>query len=1054
MSDHDVPWPEIKQLFLEAVAMPPADRARFLSERCAGRPELLREIESLLASESSTPTFVDQPQEALGLAVSEAAKQATLDQAAGHPATIGGCRILSLIGKGGFGFVYLAEQASPRRRVAVKVLRPDVVTPSALRRLELEAEIMARLQHPGIAQVIEAGLEAGPNARPYFVMEYIEGSPISEYVASRRPSVHDRVRLFIDVCDAVQHAHANGVIHRDLKPVNILVTKDGRPKVLDFGVARALDPDARNATLATSVGQVIGTIVYMSPEQARGEPADIGSDAYSLGVVLFELLTGKTPIGIEGRPLVEALRMVCDSAPSRLASLDRSLRGDLELIVAKALEKDPARRYHSAAALADDLRRFLRDEPIEARPPSAVYHLRKMAARNRLGFGAVAVAIVLFVLSSISIAVMALRLRDQRDAATTASTSREQVIRLFTTAISSVGFDPALKGVGGADARISEVLSTLDKEMQSSSVSPDVRFELSRAIGESFGAIGDYRSADRLLTQATELPLPPEQVASAQKALAKVLRTVSIDLERARHLADEAAGRLAPAGKPLTADGASALVEQILVRLEQRQAKDAVELLGDFDRRVGALKGDRGEAPAFLAALRGEVLHTSTTPDYEGAIRQYRTSLEALAGARSDSDPFVRTVRGNLANALYCVGRNDEAVAMYEALVQDASRRYGENNLTVATMMNNLAAAYVMDERWDDAERVSQEAIRIYVAHRGEDDLSVAITRNTLGYALLHKNSNEGTDELLRRAVAVLEGARAGTGEFGPTGWMTLTALSNLGEACQRLQKWEQAEEAYRRQHEGWVKLGATKDQRYRTSLAKWASMRMKQKKWDETTAALARQAYDLFAQHQPGDLDSQAWNLGRALIYSGQFLSAVAFWQSHLSRPDAPAWGNIYLAEALLACGDSSAAETALRQFGDPETSNPGYLGLIYLAADRPDKAAPLLARGLADTPPGMRPFEKARFRVALGQCLLLRGSLEDAKPQILRGLYVLHRDLGDTPFTREAESIRAWLQLSLGEEPVDLIDLGEGRRLEEESLFGRPVPAATRAVEPDRPR
>ena len=272
------------------------------------------------------------------------------------------------------------------------MLRPGHTTPAELRRLEREAEIMARLRHPGIAHVLEAGVE---RSGPYFMMEYVEGEPITRFARRRELPVEDRLRLFLLVCDAVQHAHAMGVIHRDLKPANILVTDAGAPKVLDFGVARAVDPEARPGTLATSYGQLVGTLAYMSPEQAGGNSAaiDTRADVYALGGILFELLAGMAPLHVHARPLHEALRVIQFEPAPRLGAHVREFRGDLETIVAKALEKDPARRYASVSELAGDIRRHLDHLPIHAHPPSTLYEVARFTRRHRSLVAAVAVAL-------------------------------------------------------------------------------------------------------------------------------------------------------------------------------------------------------------------------------------------------------------------------------------------------------------------------------------------------------------------------------------------------------------------------------------------------------------------------------------------------------------------------------------------------------------------------------------------------------------------------------------------------------------------------------------
>ncbi len=300
------------------------------------------------------------------------------------PLAIGAYRILSKLGEGGMGAVYLAEQQHPHRTVALKVIKAGLAGPDVLVRFDREAELLGRLQHPGIAQIYEAGTaNTASGAQPFFAMEFIQGEPLRRFATSRQLSTRERLELLAKVCDGVHHAHQRGIIHRDLKPANILVDTSGQPKILDFGLARVTESDLR-ATRQTDLGQLLGTLAYMSPEQVAGDShgIDIRSDVYALGVILYELLAGKLPGDLDKKALHEAIRTIREDEPESLSSVDRTYRGDVEAIVAKALEKDRERRYASAADLGADLRRHLHYEPIIARPPSVPYQLQKFARRH------------------------------------------------------------------------------------------------------------------------------------------------------------------------------------------------------------------------------------------------------------------------------------------------------------------------------------------------------------------------------------------------------------------------------------------------------------------------------------------------------------------------------------------------------------------------------------------------------------------------------------------------------------------------------------------------
>lgn len=424
-----------KSLFGLASEVVPEDRSAWL-EQSESDAEVRSAVMHLLANADDSHQLVDSEIAGGGGARVLAAQIATFPSeahASSTPERIGKYRIVRAIGRGGMGVVYQAEQDHPRRTVALKILPSSYINTQRLSRFRREADLLGRLQHPGIAQIYEAGVadvktDAGVTVeQPYFAMELVQGKLLDDYARDEQLSLRDRLTLFAKVCDAVHHAHDRGVLHRDLKPANIMVEEtdegsaDGgvkriQPKVLDFGVSRATSADVHTLTLQTNVGQLVGTLPYMSPEQVAGKPEllDNRSDVYSLGVVLFELLSDRLPHDLKNVPIPEAVRIIQDDDPTRLSSINRELRGDIETIVAKALEKDKERRYQSAAELGADLRRFLTDEPLLARPASTFYQLRKFARRNRglmTGLGATFVALAV---GLVGVTWLALREADAR----------------------------------------------------------------------------------------------------------------------------------------------------------------------------------------------------------------------------------------------------------------------------------------------------------------------------------------------------------------------------------------------------------------------------------------------------------------------------------------------------------------------------------------------------------------------------------------------------------------------------------------------------------------
>ncbi|HEY3243126.1 MAG TPA: serine/threonine-protein kinase, partial [Phycisphaerae bacterium] len=466
-----------KQLFADLCERPPHERRARLRAACGDDAELQAQVESLLQIDTQRPDFLSAPAFS-GTRLREVAEQSSQDvqNACVLPAlSIRGFRLLRVIGEGGMGVVYEAEQEHPRRTVALKIIRPGLMSHRILRRFQQEADILGQLQHPGIAQIYEAGMaeiegsgfrvqgsDTSADARvPFFAMEFVRGQPLIDYATQHELGTRQRLELIAKVCDAVQHAHQHSVIHRDLKPANILVVDDSEPltpvggdtralkactsrpafaggilssptpigsdvaaratprprgrgseciiesaipKILDFGVARLTDSDVQVTTVQTDVGQLIGTIPYMSPEQIVGDPqqVDARADIYALGVILYELLSGRLPLDVRHRSIPEAARMIREEEPSRLSSINAMFRGDIETIVAKALEKEPQRRYASASELGADIRRYLADQPIAARPASTLYQLRKFAKRNRALVGGVASTLLVLMAGAVA----------------------------------------------------------------------------------------------------------------------------------------------------------------------------------------------------------------------------------------------------------------------------------------------------------------------------------------------------------------------------------------------------------------------------------------------------------------------------------------------------------------------------------------------------------------------------------------------------------------------------------------------------------------------------
>ena len=426
----------VRELFLAARGLDRDERTAFLQRVTAGDTALLQEVRDLLEADEVDASFLESP--ALGHGFREQAVESIVTTHEEQQLDrIGPYRVEELIGEGGFARVYSAQQEAPvRRRVAIKLLKPGVATQQVIRRFEAERQHLASMDHPAIAHIFDAG--STEDGRPFFVMEFIDGQPIAKFCTEHKLDHRARVQLVRRVCEAVQHAHSKGVIHRDLKPSNILVgnnPSDPHIKIIDFGIAKVISESAPDPAMHTRTGQIVGTLPYASPEQLTHptQPIDTRCDVYALGAVLYELLTGKLPHDVCKDSIPEAARRITHETPASLGSIDTTLRGDLETIVAKALSHAPDERYQSASELAADLGRFLRGDAVLARPPSLSYQLRKLALRHR-GASAGVITTFLVVIAAFVWVVSAER-RAQREY----ESARETAHLLLSTAIDDLG---------------------------------------------------------------------------------------------------------------------------------------------------------------------------------------------------------------------------------------------------------------------------------------------------------------------------------------------------------------------------------------------------------------------------------------------------------------------------------------------------------------------------------------------------------------------------------------------------------------------------------------
>ena len=676
---------------------------------------------------------------------------------ASAPKSIGDYRLVKKLGEGGMGQVWLAEQTAPvRREVALKLIRAGMFDDALLQRFQSERQSLAIMDHPTIAKIFDAGTT--PDGQPYFVMEYVPGLPITEYCDQKRLRVAERLELFIKVCEGVQHAHQKAIIHRDLKPANILVVDvDGKPapRIIDFGLAKAITPQLAGETMFTQVGAFVGTPGYMSPEQTDSgvQDVDTRTDVYSLGVVLYVLLTGSLPFDAKQwkkQPLHEVLRHLREDDPPRpsakigiekessganaesrgvqpkqLASL---LHGDLDWITMKALEKERARRYGTPSELAGEITRYLRHEPVAARPASQGYRLQKYVRRHRVGVVVVVGLLLLLAGFAVAQEVQLHRVIEERDR-TARERDRANRITEFMTSMFKVS-DPGEARGNSVTAR--EILDKASKEIETGLArDPELQAQLMHLMGTVYDKLGLYPRAEALLRRAVDIRLQvlgaqnPDSLRSADQLAWVVLQQGRYaEAEKLVRETVETQSRVLGPEKQATLDSMTTLAS--VYRLEGRLAES--EKLNrqtlDIERRVLGR-----EHPDTLATMENLATVLDTEGHHAEAERAYRETLEIERRLKGPEHPDAVDLMNNVAVTLAEEGRYAESKKIFRETLEIRRRVLGPEHPKTAETLYNLGCVAAMNGDRDEALSLLREAIdhglppKYDLELNGDDDL-------------------------------------------------------------------------------------------------------------------------------------------------------------------------------------------------------------------------------------------------------------------------------------------------------------------------------------------
>jgi serine/threonine-protein kinase len=877
-----------EDLATEVLARPTGEREAYLETQCAGDPGLRRQVEALLERRREAFAWFDD----LGAQV---AASASLElEASRQEMRVGPYRTVRVLGHGGMGTVFLAERADGQfdQRVALKLIRLGRESEETVRRFLAERQILARLQHPHIARLLDGGVDGG---RPYFVMEYVEGLPLGRYCDERRLSVEERLRVFVTVCEAVQDAHRSLVVHRDLKPTNVLVTAGGTVKLLDFGIAKVLAQGVPDTGDPTVTGSRALTPGYAAPEQFRGEAPTTATDVYSLGVILYELLCGRAPFPVRGRSPGEVERAILEAEPeppSRAARrtqegpgtplpeelaaarsttagrLPRRLAGELDAICLTALRKEPARRYLTADRLADDVRRHLEGLPLRAHRDSLGYRAGKFMRRHRWGVAAASLLGLLVVGFAAAMAVQSARVSRERDKARRVADLFVDTFRLS---------DPA--EARGETITARELLDRgahrIDGELGDQ---PEVQASLLVVLGRVYQNLGLFERAAPLLTKALA-------------ARRQVLGPSHPDLVES----------LNSLGELLRQKGDYRAAEPIL----REALATSRRLFGAADPRVAETLNHLGKVRYAQGAY----------PEAEAAVRE---ALAIQRGALPAGHADLGESLNNLATVVLARGDQPGAESLFREALAVRRQALGPDHALVAASLNNLALVLQSRGAYDEAEGANREALAVYRKLFPDDNPRVATVLNNLGLSLYLKGDYAGAEPVFRESLAMRRRL------LSPSHPEVAQSASNLGLLLQGLGRHDEAEALYRESLAVREKALGADHPLVAGSLNNLGLLFQARGRHGEAQALFAQGRDLLVRRLGPAHalVATSLSNLGSVALDRGRLEAAEALYQESLSiRRKSLRAGHPDLAYSLLGLGrlalarhDAEAAEPLLR--------------------------------------------------------------------------------------------------------------------------------------------